>query len=211
VPEKRVRPENAYEAKGPITMTSPEPAFPAHDGERADLLAELADARAALIGTVRGLSDEQIAERPTVSALCLGGLVKHVASTEEGWLRFVVEGPSAMSFDLPEGVTWEDLGAGTASAYPQWAIDRQNDFQVLPGETLAGILARYEDVAARTEKAVAGLTDLSATQPLPEVPWNEPGAVRSARRILIHVIAETTQHAGHADILREAIDGQTST
>ncbi|MFD8618995.1 MULTISPECIES: DinB family protein [Streptomyces] len=192
-----------------MTMTSsPSPAL---DGERADLLAELADARAALIRTVQGLDDEQIAERPTVSALCLGGLVKHVASTEESWLRFVVEGPSAMAFDLPEGVTWEDFGAGTASAYPQWAIDRQNDFQVLPGETLAGVLARYEEVAARTAEVVAGLRDLSVTHPLPDAPWNEPGAVRSARRVLIHVIAETTQHAGHADILREAIDGQTST
>ncbi|MYX15393.1 DUF664 domain-containing protein [Streptomyces sp. SID8374] len=192
----------------PSTSSAPSPAL---DGERADLLAELAEARAALIRTVRGLGDEQIAERPTVSALCLGGLVKHVASTEESWLRFVVEGPSAMAFDLPEGVTWEDFAAGTASAYPQWAIDRRNDFQVLPGETLAGILARYEEVAARTEKAVADLPDLSVTHPLPDVPWNEPGAVRSARRVLIHVIAETTQHAGHADILREAVDGQTST
>ncbi|MFC9177904.1 DinB family protein [Streptomyces sp. NPDC057107] len=192
-----------------MTMTSsPSPAL---DGERADLLAELADARAALIRTVQGLDDEQIAERPTVSALCLGGLVKHVASTEESWLRFVVEGPSAMAFDLPEGVTWEDFAAGTASAYPQWAIDRQNDFQVLPGETLADVLARYEEVAARTAEVVAGLRDLSVTHPLPDAPWNEPGAVRSARRVLIHVIAETTQHAGHADILREAIDGQTST
>lgn len=194
-------------------MTSPEPTSPAltPGDERADLLAELADARGALIATVRGLSDGQIAERPTVSALCLGGLLKHVASTEESWLRFVVEGPSAVSFELPEGVTWEEFGAGTTSAYPQWAIERQNNFQVLPGETLAGILARYDEVAARTEKVVASLTDLSVTHPLPEVPWNEPGAVRSVRRVLIHVIAETTQHAGHADILREAIDGQTST
>ncbi|MFF3096290.1 DinB family protein [Streptomyces cyaneofuscatus] len=194
-----------------MTMTSSPSPSPTLDGERADLLAELADARAALIRTAQGLGDEQIAERPTASALCLGGLIKHVTSTEEGWLNFVVEGPSAMAFDLPEGVTWEDFATGTAHTYPQWAIDRQNDFQVLPGETLAGILARYEEVAARTEKIVADLPDLSVTHPLPDVPWNEPGAVRSARRVLIHVIAETTQHAGHADILREAIDGQTST
>lgn len=212
--EARVR--TVDPAKGPMTMTSspgtgPTPSAPALDGERADLIAELAEARGALIRTVNGLSDQQIAERPTVSSLCLGGLVKHVTSTEESWLRFVTEGPSAMTFALPEGVTWEDFAAGTAHTYPQWAIDRQNDFQVLPGETLAGILARYEEVAARTEKIVATLPDLSVTHPLPDVPWNEPGAVRSARRVLIHVIAETTQHAGHADILREAIDGQTST
>ncbi len=46
---------------------------------------------------------------------------------------------------------------------------------------------------------------------MPDAPWNEPGSVRSIRRVLIHVIAETTQHAGHADILRESIDGQTTT
>ncbi|MUL40602.1 DinB family protein [Streptomonospora sp. PA3] len=179
--------------------------------ERADLLAELATAREALIGAVRGLDDEQIRLRPTVSALCLGGLVKHVASTEEAWLRFAVEGPAAMRFDLPDGVTWDDLMAGTARELPQWIIDRENDFAMLPGDTLEGILRRYERVAERTEEVVASLPDLSATHPLPEAPWSEPGAEYSVRRVLIHVIAETTQHAGHADILRETIDGRTAT
>ncbi|MFF1706487.1 DinB family protein [Streptomyces sp. NPDC058252] len=181
------------------------------DAERLDLLAALATARSTLINTTRGLSDEQAGKRPTVSALCLGGLIKHVASTEEGWMRFVVEGPSAIHYDLPEGVTWADLEAGTAREVPQWAIDRQNDFRMLPGETLAGILERYEQVAARSEKVIASVPDLSATHPLPEAPWHEPGAVRSVRRVLAHVIAETAQHAGHADILRETLDGQTST
>ena len=45
------------------------------------------------------------------------------------------------------------------------------------------------------------------SQPLPEAPWYEPGASWSARRVLLHLIAETSQHAGHADIIREAIDG----
>ncbi|MFD4414266.1 DinB family protein [Streptomyces sp. NPDC058476] len=181
------------------------------DAERLDLLAALATARSTLINTTRGLSDEQAGKRPTVSALCLGGLIKHVASTEEGWMRFVLEGPSAIRYDLPEGVTWADLEAGTAREVPQWAIDRQNDFRMLPGETLAGILERYEQIAARSEKVIASVPDLSATHPLPEAPWHEPGAVRSVRRVLAHVIAETAQHAGHADILRETLDGQTST
>ncbi|MFD1933197.1 DUF664 domain-containing protein [Nonomuraea mangrovi] len=90
-----------------------------------------------------------LGERPTVGALCLGGLIKHVASIEEGWMRFVAEGPSAMRYDLPDGVTWADLAAGTAREVPQWAIDHQSDFRMLPGETLAGVLARYERVAAR--------------------------------------------------------------
>ncbi|AYF27705.1 MULTISPECIES: DinB family protein [Micromonospora] len=181
------------------------------DAERADLLAELADARNMLINTVRGLTDEQAGQKPTVSALCLGGLIKHVASTEEAWLRFVVEGPSVMSFAMPEGVTWEDFMSGRARELPQWAIDRGRDFQMLPEDTLPAILDRYARIAARTEEIVAGVEDLSATWPVPDAPWNEPGSVRSVRRVLIHVIAETTQHAGHADILRESIDGQTTT
>ncbi|MER5609021.1 DinB family protein [Micromonospora tulbaghiae] len=181
------------------------------DSERADLLAELADARNMLINTVRGLTDEQAGQKPTVSALCLGGLIKHVASTEEAWLRFVVEGPSVMSFAMPEGVTWEDFMSGRARELPQWAIDRGRDFQMLPEDTLPAILDRYARIAARTEEIVAGVEDLSATWPVPDAPWNEPGSVRSVRRVLIHVIAETTQHAGHADILRESIDGQTTT
>ncbi|MFI1484972.1 DinB family protein [Streptomyces sp. NPDC020747] len=189
-------------------MTTP-PATP--DAERADLIAALATARAALTNTVRGLSDEQAGERPTVGALCLGGLIKHVASIEEGWLRFVVDGPSAMRHDLPDGVTWADLAAGTAREFPQWMIDHQNDFQMLPGETLAGVVERYEQVAAHSEKIIASVPDLSATHPLPEAPWHEPGAVRSVRRVLTQVIAETAQHAGHADILRETLDGQKST
>ncbi|MFC8827658.1 DinB family protein [Streptomyces sp. NPDC057137] len=180
------------------------------DAERADLLATLATTRAALINTVRGLSDEQLGETPTAGSLCLGGLIKHVASTEEAWLRFAAEGPSAMSFDLPEGVTWADLAAGTAE-FPQWAIARENDFRMLPDDTSAGILARYEEVAAATEKILAAVPDLSATYPLPEAPWHVPGAVRSVRGVLMHVIAETAQHAGHADIVRESLDGQKST
>lgn len=180
------------------------------DAERTDLLAELADARAALTGTLTGLSDKQLGMRPTVSALCLGGLVKHVAAMEESWLRFAVDGPSGMDYSLPEGVTWEDFTAGTAREYPRWAIDHQNDFRMLPGDTMATVLARYERVAARTEEVVATLSDLSATHPLPAAPWHTPGEHLSVRRVLTHVIAETRQHTGHADILRESIDGRTA-
>ncbi|MEU5729469.1 DinB family protein [Streptomyces antimycoticus] len=190
-----------------MTTTTPPTTL---DGKRADLLAELAAARSALTATVRGLGDEQAGQRPTASALCLGGLIKHVAAIEEGWLRFVLEGPSALRYDLPDGVTWADLAAGTAREIPQWAIDNQNNFQMLPGETLAGILQRYEQVAARSAEIITAVPDLSAAHPLPEAPWNEPGAAHSVRRVLMHVIAETAQHAGHADIIRESLDGQKS-
>ena len=181
------------------------------DAERADLLATLASVRAALTNTTAGLSDEQAGEHPTVSALCLGGLIKHVAAMEDGWLRFTVDGPSAMRQDLPDGVTWADIMAGTAREFPQWMIDHQNEFQMQPGETLAGVVKNYEQVAARTEEVIAAAPDLSVTHPLPAAPWHEPGGVRSVRGVLMHVIAETAQHTGHAEILRETLDGQTST
>lgn len=181
-----------------------------NETERDDLTTELAAARAALITATNGLTDEQAGERPTVSALCLGGLVKHVASMEENWLTFAVEGPSAMRYDLPEGVTWADMAAGTAREFPQWAIDHQNEFAMQPGETLAGVLARYEDVAKRSEEIV-GNVDLDAKHPLPDAPWNQPGTRWTARRAILHVITETAQHAGHADLIRETLDGQKST
>ena len=75
------------------------------------------------------------------------------------------------------------------------------------GETLAGIVSEYEGIAARTDELVASLDSLDISHPLPSAPWFEAGARWSARRALLHIIAETAQHAGHADMLREAIDG----
>ena len=160
-------------------------------GERTDLRETLARHRALLRGTVRGLTDEQAAQRTTVSELCLGGLIKHVSATERGWASFIVGGAAAMR-DAAGG---EDWAAG---------------FRMLDGETLAGLLDGYEEVARRTDELLATLPDLGSSHPLPEAPWFEPGARWSARRVLLHVIAETAQHAGHADIIRESIDGAKS-
>ncbi|SEL01555.1 Protein of unknown function [Blastococcus sp. DSM 46786] len=160
--------------------------------ERADLLETLAVHRWFLRHTVQGLTDEQARQRTTASELTLGGLVKHVAATEAGWVRFVLEGTEAMA-----------PPSDTAGA------DRWTDgFRLLPGETLAGVLAGYDDVARRTDDLVRTLPDLDVSHPLPEAPWFPPGATRSARRVFLHIIAETAQHAGHADILRESLDGQ---
>jgi hypothetical protein len=83
-------------------------------------------------------------------------------------------------------------------------------FRMLDRETLAGLLENYAQVAHRTEELVAQLPDLDAAHPLPPAPWFESGARWSARRVLLHVIAETAQHAGHADIIRESLDGAKS-
>jgi len=169
-------------------MTETEPVA----GERADLLQSLARQRYFLRNTTRGLTDEQAALRTTASELSLGGLIKHVTLTERQWIRFIVEGPSAMA--------WDEASAG----------DWMAAFRMADGETLAGLLENYAQVASQTEELVAQLPDLDTAQPLPPAPWFEPGARWTARQVLLHMIGETAQHAGHADIIRESLDGAKS-
>src|SRR5262249_19148985 len=118
----------------------------------------------------------------TVSELTLGGLIKHVALTERQWVNFILEGPSAMGAN-------EDEWAG--------------GFQMLEGETLAGLLDRYGQVARRTDELVTTLPDLDAAQALPEAPWFPPGARWSARQVVLRGGAEPPNLPAHADITRE--------
>ncbi|MEU4380787.1 DinB family protein [Micromonospora echinofusca] len=154
-------------------------------GERADLMQTLRLHRGFLRQTVEGLTDEQAAARSTVSELCPGGLIKHVTQVEQRWMRFAVGGADAMNSE---------------------PLDWVGQFRMDEGETLAGLLDDYARVAAATDELV-GTLDLDANHPLPQAPWFQPGASWSVRRVLLHLVAETSQHAGHADILREAIDG----
>jgi len=112
--------------------------------------------------------------------------------TDERWLDFALEGPEAMSGGDDAEWSEDDWGKG---------------FSMQPDETLAGLLERYTEVARRTDDLVATLPDLDVSHPLPEAPWFEPSARWSVRRVVLHVIAETAQHAGHADIIRESLDG----
>ncbi|MBY8848837.1 DinB family protein [Saccharothrix sp. MB29] len=121
-----------------------------------------------------------------IELLSLGGLIKHVRAVEESWLRFAVGGAELME-----------------SVEADW----ENGFRMLAHETLDGLLADYAETAATTERTLAGL-DLDTAHPLPVAPWFEAGASWSVRTVVLHVIAETSQHSGHADIIRETIDGQ---
>lgn len=161
--------------------------------ERQDLLEALAQHRYFLRQTTDGLTDRQADHRSTVSELNLGGLIKHVADGEQGWAEFVVRGPVAMQAD--------DLEEA-------WSA-HQMSFRMQEGQTLAGLLAHYEAVAQQTDELVRTV-DLDAAHALPEAPWFEPGKTWTNRRVFAHIIAETAQHAGHADIIREAIDGKKS-
>lgn len=158
-------------------------------GERAVLLETLQQHRFLFTFTAQGLTDEQAAASPTASVLSIGGLIKHVTAVEESWVRFIEQGTSAM-----------EPGADARE-------NHEANFRMAPGETLEGLLARYAEVAAYTDKLVETV-DLDLAHPLPSAPWFPEGKTWSARRVLVHIVAETAQHAGHADIIRETIDGQ---
>lgn len=170
--------------------TSPQGPAPFLPGEHGELLQALAEQRALLLITVRDITDAQAATPTTVSELTLGGIVKHLTRGEQVWKQIMVNGDG----ELPEGML--DL----------------EQYRMVEGETLAGLLEQYTAAAHGTEESVAALPDLDRSVPLPKTPWSPPETVHwSARRILLHLIRETAQHAGHADIIREALDGASTT
>ncbi|MBV7698346.1 DinB family protein [Streptomyces sp. TRM70350] len=176
--------------------TAPTTLSPEATGEHADLLKALAHHRRFLRLTTRDLTDEQAGRRTTVSELCLGGLIKHVASVERSWVDFIEHGPEVLG-------DWSNM---SEADWARWS----DGFRMLPGETLAGVLEEYAEVARRTDGLVAALPGLDRSQPLPPAPWHEPGTHWSVRQVLLHIIGETAQHAGHADIIRESLDGARS-
>ena len=154
-------------------------------GERADILSTLQTHRYFLRHTVDGLSDEQARLTPTASELCLGGLIKHVSAIEAGWADFAERGTEAMPAvdgePTPEVIEWF-----------------HNQFRLLPGETVAGVLA---EAATGTPLVRLAVRERPRSGP--------PEALLGAAGIdAKHIVAETAQHAGHADIIRETIDGQ---
>jgi uncharacterized damage-inducible protein DinB len=161
-------------------------------GERADILDLLGKHRFFLRYTAQGLTDEQAGARPTVSELTVGGLIKHVTAVERNWAEF------AQGRGRTEPIT---------EFTPEMIAERQDEFRLVEGETLADVLAAYEKVAAATDDLVRTL-DLDTRYELQAAPWQPPGVFWTVRRVFLHIAAETAQHAGHADIIRESIDGQ---
>ena len=156
--------------------------------EREGLLAFLEQQRLVLRVAAYGLTDEQAALAPSVSALNIGGLIRHVALTERHWIDMVQQ----------------KAGGGDEDEYA-------DAFAFGAGDTLASVFAFYDGVAAETAAVIAGIDDLGQPVPVPKgVPWF-PADVEawSVRWVLLHVIEETARHAGHADIVRESIDGAT--
>ena len=147
-------------------------------GERESLEAFLDYYRAVMLNKLRGVSEEDAAKRLVPSGTTLGGLVKHLAEAEHRWFELIL---NRMPFE----------------AKPD--KDRLAEFAVTPGETVDGIIASYEAQRERSRSSAAGL-DLDYC-------GVREGQEYSLRWIYLHMIEETARHAGHADILRELIDG----
>jgi uncharacterized damage-inducible protein DinB len=157
--------------------------------EQDGLLGYLAQMRYVIKLTAYGLTPEQLRAAPAASELTVGGLIKHCASTEESWISTVRGEPQTV-----------DYGAYAAN------------FRLADGETIDDVFARYDRVAERTEKTVNEIGNLDHTIPIDHnVPWNRRDMDHwTLRWVLLHLIQETARHAGHADIIRESIDGATA-
>jgi uncharacterized damage-inducible protein DinB len=157
--------------------------------ERGALLAFLEEQRGGIRRALLGLTEEQARTRPSASALSLGGLLKHVAETEQGWVAMAKQEPPQVQRDES---TWHE------------------SFELVGDETVASRLAHWEQVAAETEKYIRSAPSLDDTFPLPPAPWFPPEGRVSLRWLCLHLIRETARHAGHADIIRESLDGKTA-
>lgn len=161
---------------------------PPVNDEREGLLAFLQQQRDAVRISAYGLTDGQARSAASVSALTVGGLVKHLAEMERTWTATM-----------------------TQQRRDRSPADYLDSFQLGDDETLDAALDDYAAAAAATDAAVGSFDDLGHPVPVPQgVPWF-PADVEawSVRWVLLHLIEETAKHAGHADVVRESIDGAT--
>jgi uncharacterized damage-inducible protein DinB len=156
--------------------------------ERDGLTRFLAQARNSLKVAAYGLTDEQAGLTPTPSSLSVGGLIKHVTLGERNWMA-TVRGEQRM----------RDPELYLAS------------FRFESTDSVADLIAEYDAAARETDEQLVSIPDLGRRVEVPQAPWL-PDDIDSwsVRWVLHHLITETTRHAGHADLIREAIDGATA-
>ncbi|MFC5803028.1 DinB family protein [Streptomyces formicae] len=159
----------------------------AQGDERGALLNFVEAQRGAIRRSVLGLTEEQAASRPSASELSLSGLLKHVAEAELNWLRMAQQQPNERQRTEE---TWSD------------------SFRLVDGESVPETLAFWESVAKETEEFIRSVPSLDDTFPLPDAPWFPKEGRVSLRWLMLHLVEEIGRHAGHADIVRESLDGK---
>lgn len=164
--------------------------------ERSALREFLAYHQSAYFAVSYGLTDEQARATPSASALSIGGLVKHATGVQRSWMARAAAAPDAPPQD--------------PRPFEQIAQQFADEHVMGPDETLDGLLRAFEAQSATSLRLVE-TADLNARVPVPpDIPWfptdQKPWSVRW---VILHVINELARHAGHADIIRESLDGAT--
>jgi uncharacterized damage-inducible protein DinB len=159
-------------------------------GDELTLLSQFLDYhRATLVWKVSGLDRQQLGTRLEPSALTLAGLVKHMALVEDSWFGQVLLGRD-------EGEPWAGV---------DWDDDPDWEFRTAVDDDPDALLALYTDACERSRAAVAEVGDLDRLA----AKRSRSGEQFNLRWIMLHMIEETARHNGHADLLRESIDGAT--
>ncbi|MUL81509.1 MULTISPECIES: DinB family protein [unclassified Mycolicibacterium] len=168
---------------------------PAAD-ERQTLIEFLTFQQNAFFAVAHGLTDEQARATPSVSALSIGGLVKHATGVQKSWAARAEHAPQ---FPPPDPRSVEEQMAEYGDQY----VMRDD-------ESLADLLAALKAQNAETLRVLAE-RDLDTAVPVPQdVPWFPKDIEHwSVRWVAMHLIGELSRHAGHADIIRESIDRAT--
>ncbi|MCL2464321.1 MAG: DinB family protein [Micrococcales bacterium] len=155
-------------------------------GDKENLQRYLIRERDGLVGKLDGLSEYDVRRPLTPTGTSLLGLVKHVAFVQLGYLTLVFGRP----------VDWP--------GYAQDGRSDDDDLWVTADETREQILDYFRHSSAKADETIAAL-DLDAPGFVPW--WGTQGERVTLQRVLVHLIAEIARHAGHADILREGLDG----
>ena len=164
---------------------------PPDSGSERDLLTAFLDhQRETVLLKTEGLTAEQLARTIPSSSLTLAGLLNHLALVEDSWFPVRYAGQ-------PEQALWAGV---------DWDADPDFEFRTATEVGPEELRARYADACARSREVVAATTSLDA---LSAGRSRRTGSRWDLRWVLLHMIEETARHAGHADLLREAIDGST--
>ena len=164
--------------------------------ERQSLLSFLRFNQNAFFAVAYGLTDEQARSKPSVSALSIGGLIKHAAGVQRGWMNRVVAAPE---FPPRDERPMEEIVA-----------EYEDEYVMRDDETLEQLLDKLRAQNEDTLRIFAE-ADLDTPVPVPhDVPWFPQDLdFWNVRWVALHLVEELTRHAGHGDIIRESIDGAT--
>ncbi|GGG19458.1 hypothetical protein GCM10007304_36720 [Rhodococcoides trifolii] len=157
-------------------------------GEKLDLVTILADQRQMLAITARGITDDQARERTTASDFTLGALIKHVATVIRDNVSMLQARDENSALDMSE---------------------LEEAFTFGPDQSIEYWLGELGAAGDALEEYIASV-DLDDMIPQPTAPWEPERVWMTARQVLLHLLREIAHHSGHADIIRETLDGQTT-